>query len=163
MTTMGGRASGWMVLAGLLLVLSVRLRNGRYVPSFALAVNGVGAACLVLLCLVLDEGRFLLAMPVLINASLLLAFGGSLLRGNVPMVERFARMIDHDLSPERASHCRAVTRVWCAFFAVNGAVSLWLALFAPVHAWGLYCGGIAYLAMGALFAGEYAVRRIRFG
>ena len=49
------------------------------------------------------------------------------------------------------------------FFLLNGLVSLGLALFAPLAIWTLYTGGIAYLLMGALFAGEYAIRKIRFG
>jgi uncharacterized membrane protein len=46
---------------------------------------------------------------------------------------------------------------------MNGTAALGLALFAPLSTWALYTGVISYLLMGALFASEYAVRRIRLG
>lgn len=113
--------------------------------------------------IVLGDRRFLLAGPVLVNGVLLLRFGGSLFGGRMPTVERFARAHLKDLSPERVSYCRAVTNVWCAFFLLNGCISLGLALYGSLAAWGVYTGALAYVAMGLLFAGEYVVRRIRFG
>jgi uncharacterized membrane protein len=111
----------------------------------------------------LDDRRFLLSTPVLVNATLLLGFGTSLLGGRTPVVERFARMTHKNMSPERVLHCRSVTRVWCLFFLINGLASLGLALFAPLSTWALYTGVISYVLMGALFAGEYAIRKVRFG
>ena len=48
-----------------------------------------------------------------------------------------------------------------AFFIVNGAIALGLALAASDAAWSLYTGVIAYMAMGILFGVEYLVR-LRF-
>ncbi|HEY5799896.1 MAG TPA: hypothetical protein VIT92_06735, partial [Burkholderiaceae bacterium] len=56
-------------------------------------------------------------------------------------------------------YTRRVTQVWCAFFVVNGAIALGLAMYASEAAWSLYTGVIAYCAMGALFAGEWLVRQ----
>jgi len=66
------------------------------------------------------------------------------------------------LSPERVAYCRTVTKIWCAFFVVNGSVALWLSLYGSLSAWGLYTGAVAYGLMGLLFVAEYTVRRLRF-
>ena len=157
-----GRIVGGVVLVALAVALPLRFIS-RPKRDFELLGSGITLTVLVLLAVLFDDRRFLLAMPVLINATLLAGFGMSLRAGRTPLVERFARMTHKDLSVERIRHCRSVTRIWCLFFIGNGLASLWLALFASLSTWALYTGVIAYMLMGALFAGEYAVRRIRFG
>ena len=120
----------------------------------------VGA--LLSLTLVLDDHRFLLATPVLINAVLLAGFFGSLL-GPTPIVERFARLQVDDLSPSEVLYCRQVTAIWSAFFVLNGGTAAALALFAPLSWWTLYTGLISYVLMGLLATVEYVVRKARFG
>ena len=107
-----------------------------------------------------DDARFVLAMPVLINAVLLVTFAGSL-RG-VPMIERFARMQEPELSEAQRAHCRQVTWAWIFFFFLNGLCAALLALFASRFWWAAYNGGVAYGLMGAMFAGEYVLRQFRF-
>ena len=53
--------------------------------------------------------------------------------------------------------------MWCGFFIVNGALSTWLAVRADPATWALYTGLGSYVAVGGLFALEYAVRVWRFG
>ncbi len=55
-----------------------------------------------------------------------------------------------------------VTGVWCLFFALNGAVSLWLALYASLEWWTFYTGGLSYLLIGILFGTELVYRYWRF-
>jgi uncharacterized membrane protein len=98
--------------------------------------------------------------PVLVNASLLAAFGYSL-RHPPSMVERFARMREPDLPPAGVAYTRRVTQVWCGFFVVNGAVCALLALTASERAWSLYTGVLSYMLMGLLFGAEYLMR-LRF-
>ena len=98
--------------------------------------------------------------PVLVNATLLAAFGASLVRGP-SMVERLARLREPDLPPAAIAYTRRVTQAWCVFFVVNGAICLGLALGASDAAWSLYTGVLSYLAMGLLFGIEYLVR-LRF-
>jgi uncharacterized membrane protein len=115
-----------------------------------------------LLAYLWSEPRLLLALPVLINLVFLLHFGASL-RGPQPIVERLARLQVSDLGAAEVVYCRQVTRLWCGFFVVNGGLAGLLALFAPLSAWALYTGLIAYVLMGLLGAGEYVVRKQRFG
>ncbi|NHO64906.1 hypothetical protein G8770_05050 [Aestuariicella hydrocarbonica] len=96
--------------------------------------------------------------PVMINASLLLLFLWSL-KFPPSMIERFARISDPQLSDQGIRYTRRVTQVWCVFFLLNGLCALLTTLFGSTEVWALYNGLIAYIAMGALFAGEWLVRQ----
>ena len=128
-------------------------RRSLYLAAGAIAVASAAA--------VLDDGRFLLAWPVLVSGALLVAFLVSL-RGGGSIVEGFARLQKPDLSPAEVAYCRTVTWVWCAFFVANGTVAAVLALSGRQGLWALYTGAIAYVLMGILFAGEFLVRRSKF-
>jgi uncharacterized membrane protein len=62
------------------------------------------------------------------------------------------------LSPAAIRYTRTVTLVWCGFFLVNGAISLWTAYYASLAIWTLYNGFISYMLIGGLFVAEYLVR-----
>jgi uncharacterized membrane protein len=128
------------------------LRAVLPVPLSVFALVGLSA--------LLDDPRFVLALPVLINLALLIQFAGSL-RGT-PMIERFARLQTERLSAEQVAYCRSVTRVWCGFFVGNALISGYLALFASLSRWALYTGLWAYVLIGLLGAAEYVVRKARF-
>jgi uncharacterized membrane protein len=96
--------------------------------------------------------------PVLVNAALLGAFGYSLIFPP-SMIERFARMREPDLPPRAIHYTYRVTQIWCGFFVLNGMIAVITALWASPTTWSVYNGLVAYLLMGLLFAGEYAVRR----
>ena len=96
--------------------------------------------------------------PVLVNAVLLVVFGVSLWRGP-PVIERLARLGEPDLPPEGVAYTRRVTQAWCLFFVFNGALAAATALWCSTEGWTLYNGFIAYLLMGAMFAGEWCLRR----
>jgi uncharacterized membrane protein len=107
-----------------------------------------------------DDRRLFLALPALTNLALLAHFAVSL--RTIPVAERFARAQEDVLSPAQVVYCRAVTIVWCVFFIVNGGVTVALALLAPLGWWTLYAGGLSYVAVGTLAAGEVIVRKARF-
>jgi uncharacterized membrane protein len=160
LTRWSARSVGLLLILLLLPGLIVRLRGARRedlfavarVPLVVMAVAGLGA--------LLDDKRFVLTMPVLVNCGLLATFGSSL--WGTPMVERFARLQDPNLGPAQVAYCRTVTKVWCGFFVFNIVVSSWLALFAPLSWWALYTGIIAYVLIGVLATAEYIVRKERF-
>lgn len=159
LTHLRARAVALTMLVAALGVAAWRVRRQQVrsllvVPIAMCALLAAGA--------VLDDARLVLAMPVLVNAVLLAAFGASL-RAPVPMVERFARLQKPELSAAEVRYCRSVTIVWCVFFVANGAVAGALALRAPLSWWTLWTGALSYVAMGTLFAAEWLVRRARFG
>jgi len=157
----GARGAALLLLA--LLVPGLVRAAARGGPQARTAV-GLGATVALLLGLaaLLDDTRWMLAYPSLVNGALLAQFAWSLRRGP-PTAERFARMQVPDLLPDEVRYCRTVTGAWVVFFALNGAAVTALALWAPRSWWALYAGGLSYLLVGLLFAAEYVVRKARFG
>ncbi|MHC1481364.1 COG4648 family protein [Frateuria aurantia] len=96
--------------------------------------------------------------PALVNLALALGFAASLHHGP-SAIERLARLNESDLPPEAVAYTRKVTWVWLLFFIVNGSIAGALSQWGSLHWWALYNGGLTYLAMGLLFAGEYCLRR----
>lgn len=104
------------------------------------------------------RGDAVLYQPVAINLVLLTTFAATLKRPP-SMIERFARLQEPDLPPEGVVYCRKVTVVWCAFFALNGALALFTAVYGNLELWTLYNGLISYGLIGLLFGLEWLVRR----
>lgn len=160
LTRLGTRSVA--ILLAVLLVLGALLKAKTIVREPREALGLLVALGALLLSGLLDDHRFMLITPVLINAGLFITFAGSL-RTDTPLVERFARMQVSDLSAEELRYCRSVTQVWSAFFVLNGGTAALLALFAPLAWWALYNGLLAYLLIGLLGATEYVIRKRRFG
>lgn len=160
LTNFSARTVGLWILALLVPSALYRFRKARREDVLAVLRVPLAVAVVVGLGVLTDDARFVLAMPVLVNAVLLVTFASSL-RG-VPMIERFARMQEPELSDAQRAHCRQVTWAWVGFFFVNGTIAALLALFASRFWWAAYNGGIAYGLMGVLFAGEYVLRQYRF-
>ena len=160
-THLDARSLGLLMLALLLPNLALRLAAAppeqrravlRLPASLALLV-GLGAA--------LGEPRFYLALPVLVNLTLLANFAASL-RGPVSLVERYARMQDPELPEGGPTYCRRVTVAWCWFSAANAALGAALAALAPVAWWALYTGALAYILVGLGFTIEFIARKWTF-
>jgi len=110
---------------------------------------------------VLDDGRVFLFVPAIVNGVMLIAFARTLGRGP-SMIETFARLRRPEVPASRGPYLRTVTAVWCAFFALNIAISLFLALRSTLSAWTLYNGIVAYVLAGLLLAAERVYRYWRF-
>ncbi|MGX5731637.1 hypothetical protein ACWKWK_14025 [Pseudoxanthomonas beigongshangi] len=144
----------WLAL--LLMALAL-LRALATRQAVWLAAAG-GAAILAGLTTVFNDALPLKLYPALVNAVMLVVFAVSL-RFPPTVVERIARLGEPDLPVHAIAYTRRVTQVWCVFFIFNGALALATALWTTDRIWALYNGGIAYLLMGALFAGEWLVRQ----
>ncbi|MDQ0143116.1 hypothetical protein [Cupriavidus necator] len=144
-------------LVALLLValLALRLAAVRHPGWRPLAL---AAAALALVVFASGAALPLKLYPALVNTVLLAVFGLSLWRGP-SVVERIARLREPALPPAGVAYTRKVTAAWCVFFCVNGALATGTALFASDRVWALYNGAIAYVLIGAMFAGEWLVRR----
>jgi len=120
-----------------------------------------GSLALSLGALLANDETLLRLYPAGISLALLALFGLSL-RTPPTMVERIARLSHPDLPADAVRYTRHVTEVWCGFFALNAAISVWSAVAASREVWAVYNGFIAYLAMGTLFVGEWLLRRHLF-
>jgi uncharacterized membrane protein len=170
-------ATGLVLLLTLVYPFAVAFGLGRVEPRwFALAlvalallraavsrqamwwVGALGAGALATLSLAGQGWLPLKLYPVLVNALLLAVFGVSLWRGP-PVIERLARLTEPGLPPEGVAYTRRVTEAWCVFFVFNGAAAAATAGWCSTETWALYNGFIAYLLIGAMFGGEWLLRR----
>jgi uncharacterized membrane protein len=158
---LSARAVALVVGAALLLRYLVRLRDRpRWGQSPGLGVAAVILA-LVTLAALLDDGRYVMMVPVIVNAGLCLVFARSLVRGP-SMAEVLARLRHAHLPVEHRPYCHRVTAVWAVYFAGNTLLIVWLAATASLEAWTVYTGLIAYLLAATLFGGERTYRAWRF-
>ncbi|QZA82541.1 COG4648 family protein [Deefgea piscis] len=154
-----GQVSISTLALGLILLAIIRGFSARHTPGMPLQVS----ILLVLAGILYIQGNiaWLRYHPVLINLAMLAVFAYSLWRGP-SVIERLARLSEPDLPASGVAYTRKVTQVWCGFFILNGSIALWTACYASWDYWTLYNGGIAYVLMGALMAGEWILRqRIR--
>lgn len=116
-----------------------------------------------LLCFFTNQSIFFKLYSVAVSVTLLVTFGSTLFfPPNI--IFRLATLQDKTIRGSLAeklveAYCKKVTIVWCAFFIFNGSIAAYTAFFASDLVWSVYNGGISYILMGLLFAGEYLVRR----
>lgn len=157
---LGTRAIGALLIALYSVAFLVRA-SGSLSDVGDLARRHAPLVILVLLAVVTGSGTLLLFIPMLVSLYLFWTFSETLLSG-MPMVERFARVVEVDLPYFCVPYCRSVTKIWCVFLAANSMVVGALALWAPVEWWALYTGLVFYLLMGSLLGGEFIFRKLWF-
>ena len=101
-------------------------------------------------------------LHVLVSGRLLALFGGTLMPGRTPLITRLARRIDREYHAGMDGYTRGVTVAWTLFFAGQIAASMLSMLLASDARWSVTVDMLGLPLVAALFAGEYAVRRLRF-
>jgi uncharacterized membrane protein len=123
----------------------------------------------------------LYATPVFVNLFGAWIFGHTLAPGQMPLIERLARLLHEPdgIGDEIARYARKVTLMWALFLSSLAVLNLTLALLAapggvllmmgwrpfvtvPVEVWSLFANFIDYLLAGVLFLAEYAYRQRKF-
>lgn len=74
-------------------------------------------------------------------------------------VERWSRRIDLDFPDFKAPYCRAITFLWCVFFAAQSFGLLWAVQRASLTGWMLAAGALFHASGVALLAAEFALRQ----
>ncbi len=143
------------VLLALVMVRAAHAAGRRGYVLLLLAMSVVVFAPV----LIFNDGQYLLYVPFIINMSLLFVFGSTILKPPA-LIERFARLEMPDLPPSAVAYCRNVTKVWCAFFVINGGIALGSAVSGAMPFWTLYNGFVSYTLIGLLFAAEFCYRKI---
>lgn len=110
---------------------------------------------------VLTRQQSVVALPsLLLYLTLAGAFAFTLRRGQEPIIVRIARAsYPHDLTPAFERYLRGLTATWALFFIASAALTVLLSLFAPFAWWSLFANILSWLAMLAMFVGEYLLRR----
>jgi uncharacterized membrane protein len=98
------------------------------------------------------------AYPVLISLAAAGVFAVTLWRPP-SLIERLALASGEPWSASLRLYCRNVTLIWAVWLVVNAVIATYLALSHDDAAWALWTGVLSYLVSGALFAGEWLVRR----
>jgi uncharacterized membrane protein len=98
------------------------------------------------------------AYPPLVSLCLAGAFAWSLAYPP-SAIERIARLTHPRMTAEMIAYTRTVTKVWIAFFLANASIATICAVWFTVAIWTLWTGLVSYLLIGALFLGEWIVRR----
>lgn len=146
---------GWVALRSIPILVTARreqLAAALRLPAIALAFALLGWLS--------GSSWLLLILPSATQA----AFGLEFLRSlaGTPLVEHFARLVKPALSAAELRHCRRWTAIWGGYLLVLAAIGLGLARFASLRVWTLYSGLVSYALVGALFAVEYVIRKLRF-
>ena len=150
---LGTRGLAVALLALLALSLS-RRAAGRIVIAAGLAVLLSAAA-------VSADERFLRAVPAWVYAGLAGVFAASL-RDAEPIIERAARWMIPEAPAFIHDYCRVVTALWAAFFLGSAITIAWLAFAATPATWQAFTSRWLWLAMAALTASEFFVRKTWF-
>ena len=151
-----GRLSPRVMVAGLVVLLSLRMILSRGQNSRSRLPYLLGGAGLIILAL-RSPAVGLKAYPVLISLALAAMFGYSLLRPPT-IIEQIVRVRRPEMPPAIIAYLRNVTIVWLAFFLINASISTATALSGNLKLWALYNGFISYLMIGGLLLGEFLLR-----
>lgn len=100
--------------------------------------------------------------PIMINLGLLLIFWRSLQRDQVPLITRYAQLIDGNLNEEMNRYTKRVTVSWTILFIVMLIESIGLAIFASDEVWSLFTNFINYGVIFLMFITEYLYRNAAF-
>lgn len=145
-------------LLGFLFILRIvggnqtRLRELKYIAW----LSGFAGITLTTLAYLFNNSNWFTYYPVIVNTLMLILFTASLWQKET-IIERFARLQDPELPEHAIAYTRKVTKVWCLFFIINGAIAL-STCFMSLQIWTLYNGLISYLFAGTLFAIEFVIR-----
>ncbi|MGQ0618692.1 MAG: hypothetical protein ACT4QA_02060 [Panacagrimonas sp.] len=134
---------------------ALRPRNWLLLIALAAALYGLTT---------LGGGIYALYLPPIVwPAMLLIAFGGSLRRGQDPLIERIAaRSRGHALPPDLRRYARQTTVMWTLIFVLQLLVAAGLSLFGSPEAWSWFTNILSYALLGLVFLLEYLYRRWRF-
>ena len=104
-----------------------------------------------------NSEHWLKLYPVIISWCVAMLFALSLTQSET-ILERLARLGGANITPKAKSYIHTLTQVWALLLTANGLVALYLACFASLESWTLYCGLLSYVIFAAFFALEYSYR-----
>ncbi len=150
---------GPAVFAGLLLALALlRLLSARDRRDLTQLLLLLVAVAFSLALAVTGSELLLRFYPVAISLVLAGVFASSL-RQPENLLARMARATGKAITPRALAYTRRLTLIWALLLLANAAVALYLALFASLYQWMLYCGFLSYLILGGFFLAELLYRR----
>ncbi len=132
------------------------IARGAYSSGFERRLS-IAAAVFLIVCMIFRSGFFSDLYPLFVCLGFFSFFAFSL--KNEAVITKIARLKEPDLDEKGVIYTRNLTKIWCAFFVFNAALSLALALMEDKFYWSVYSGALSYALMGALFFGEILFRK----
>lgn len=131
--------------------------RAMYSRSVVFLLGGLCFVCLALFSVMKMFESAAFYYPVIINLALFIAFASSL-RGE-SIITKIARQSGGVMDENGIAYTRRLTKIWCGMFVFNGGVAAILAHNETKVYWSVFCGIISYVLIGALFVGEYVLRK----
>lgn len=153
-------------LACLLLSLTAPIWMPRW-PGWLTAVVVVAGLLAAARALPLQAIAY--APPVLLNLFGAALFAATLLPGRTPLITQLVGRMhraagdEQPMAADVRRYSTRVTVVWALLFLVLAGLSAVLAATGPQVLWSWVTNGFNFVAIAALFVGEYALRHLRFG
>ena len=132
------------------------IARGAFSSGFERRLS-IAAAVFFIGCMFFRGGFLAYLYPVFVSLAFLVFFAFSL--KNEAVITKIARLKEPDLDEKGVVYTRNLTKIWCAFFVFNAAISLALALIDDKLYWSVYSGAVSYALMGTLFFGEILFRK----
>lgn len=154
-----------VLLFVIVLHLSIKMQGNRHKDHrfWWVSLAGIGLLIsLVVLAKYWGPAYPLFLAPVLINSSLFILFGRSLLPGQTPLITQMSNSEYGETRPELAVFTRRLTIIWCGFFVIMLLESILLAKYATLEVWSLFTNILNYLFILVLFIGGYLYQIVRF-
>jgi uncharacterized membrane protein len=108
-----------------------------------------------------SKSAFALRMaPFMISLTFITTFALSL--KTTPIIERFARLSDPNLSDAEARYCGKLTKAWMGVLFANSVLVLCAAFVDNTLLWSILVGPASYALLGSPFVVEYPYRKWRF-
>lgn len=159
----------WLAVFGLvvtsavyfLLVMSVRRDTGAHRAWIGLYLALVALGMVNLLT---DTHYALFVPPVVINLAIGLMFAISLRPTATPLVEQMMRFEYGGQAPPApvARYARRLTWVWVGYFVAVAALSVLLAIAAPLETWSLFVNVLSYVFAILLVIAQFLYRYLRY-
>ena len=80
----------------------------------------------------------------------------------VPIIERFARLAEPNLSDAEVRYCRKLTKAWMGVLVANSLLVFSAAFVENELIWSILVGPASYALLGSAFVVEYPYRKWRF-
>lgn len=148
-----------LVLAPMLLTITWGAWRGGQRPLAALGALSLAALFVqASLPTPLSTPLLYLAQHVGINLFLAVGFGGTLRRGQQPLITRLASRLHREFTPDMARYTRQLTLAWTVYFVAMATLSLGLYALASFDTWAVFANVLTPLAVAVFFGGEYWLR-----
>ncbi len=134
-------------------------KNRRRVFTWVL-LSGLVAIALLATLRGWSELTWILTLPpVLINAGIFFLFARTLLPGQEPLITRFRRLDESDLTPESRLYTKRLTIFWVIFLGITTSASVLAALYMDWKTWSWVVNIACPASAAALFLTEHFYRK----